>query len=148
MEINAQRRGNNAKRRGSRKQARIEQRRAEGTAIAVARNIRISPRKVRRVIDLIRGKNYQEAVNILNFTPTPATEPVLKVLHSAAANADNNLSLDHDRLFVKTCFVDAGFSFKRMHPTTMGRARVIKRRSCHITIYVAERPRQRTTRTA
>ena len=140
--------GKNAQERAKRKKAIIDLRRAEGLAVAVARNIRVSPRKIRRVIDLIRGKGYQEAVNILNFTPTPATEPILKVLHSAAANADNNLSLDRDRLYVKTCFVDAGFSFKRMHPTTMGRARVIKRRSSHITIHVAEKERPRAQRSA
>lgn len=140
--------GKNAQERGSRKKARIEQRRAEGIAVAVAKNIRVSPRKIRRVIDLIRGKDYGEAVSILNFTPTPAAEPIRKVLQSAAANAENNLSLDSDRLFVKTCFVDAGMSFKRMHPTTMGRARIIKRRSSHITIHVAEKQRPRAQRSA
>src|SRR5690242_11582871 len=123
--------GKNAQERGSRRAARIAQRKAEGVAIAVAKNIRMSPLKVRRVVDLIRGKNYDEAVAILNFTPNIAAEPIRKVLMSAAANAENNLSLDSDRLFVKSCYVDEGFSFKRMHPTTMGRARIIKRRSSH-----------------
>lgn len=132
--------------RGSRKAARVEQRRAEGIAVASARNIRIAPLKVRRVVNLIRGKNYEEAVNILNFTAAAAAEPVRKVLESAAANAENNLSLETDRLFVKVVFVDEGFSFKRMHPTTMGRARVVKRRSSHITVQVAERPRVRVAR--
>jgi len=134
----------NSNERGSRKKARIEQRRAEGVAVAVAKDIRISPLKVRRVIDLIRGKDYTEAVAILSFTPNMAATPIRKVLQSAAANAENNLSLDAERLYVKTCFVDAGLSFKRMHPTTQGRARVIKRRSSHITVQVAERPRVRT----
>ena len=133
----------NSNERGSRKSARIEQRRAEGIAIASAKNIRISPLKVRRVIDLIRGKDFPEAVAILNFTPNAAAEPIRKVLQSAAANAENNLSLESERLYVKVCFVDAGISFKRMHPTTQGRARVIKRRSSHITVQVAERPRVR-----
>lgn len=135
--------GKNAQERGSRKKARIEQRRAEGLAVAVARNIRMSPLKVRRVVDLIRGKDVQEALAILDFTPNIAVEPVRKVVISARANADSNLSLNLDRLFVKTCFVDAGFTFKRMHPTTMGRARVIKRRTSHITVQLAERPRER-----
>ena len=134
--------GKNAIKRGSRKAARIEQRRAEGIALASARNIRMLPLKVRRVVDLIRGKDYREALDILNFTPAIAAEPVRKVLESAAANAENNLSIDADRLFVKTCFVDSGFSFKRMHPTTMGRERVIRRRPSHITVSLAERPRK------
>ena len=140
--------GRNAQERGSRKKARIEQRRAEGIAMAIARNIRVSPLKMRRIVDLIRGKDFEEALAILNFTPSPSAEPVRKLLLSAVANADNNLGLDRDNLFVKTCFVDAAMSFKRMHPTTQGRARVIKRRSSHITIHVAERPRTRATRTA
>jgi len=142
--------GKNAQERGSRKKARIEQRRAEGIAVAVARNIRISPLKLRRIINLIRGKDYEEALAVLNFTPTPSVEPVRKVLLSAVANAEANLGFDRetDQLFIKTCFVDAGLSFKRMHPTTQGRARVIKRRSSHITIHVGQRPRQRAARTA
>ncbi len=138
--------GKNAQIRGSRRKARIEQRRAEGVAVAVARNIRMSPLKVRRVIDLIRGKDYQDALNILNFTPNIAAEPIRKVLESAAANAENNVSLDVDRLYVKSCFVDAGFTIKRMHPTTQGRARIIHKRSSHITVQVAERPRTRVIR--
>jgi large subunit ribosomal protein L22 len=136
----------NSSLRGKRKKARVAQRRAEGIAIAVARNIRIAPLKVRRVVNLIRGKDYEEAVAILNFTPNAAAEPIRKALQSAAANADTNLGIKQERLFVKTCFVDAGMSFKRMHPTTMGRARIIRRRSSHITVHVAERPRPRTTR--
>lgn len=138
--------GKNAQQRGSRKAARIAQRQAEGVAIASARNIRMSPLKVRRVIDLIRGKDYQEAVAILNFTPNIAAEPIRKVVLSAAANAENNLSLEPERLFVKACFVDNGFSFKRMHPTTMGRARIIRKRTSHITVQLAEHPRNRAPR--
>lgn len=138
--------GKNQQRRGSRKAARIEQRRAEGVAVAVARNIRIAPLKVRRVVDLIRGKDYADAVNILAFTKVLAAVPVRKVLESAGANAEANLARDKERLFVKSCFVDEGFTFKRMHPTTMGRARIIKKRSSHITVEVAERPRAQSTR--
>ena len=133
--------GKNAQERGSRRAARIAQRKAEGVTFAVAKNVRMSPLKVRRVIDLIRGKDYDEAVTILNFTPNLAAEPIRKVLLSAAANAEHNLSLDIDRLFVKSCYVDEGLSFKRMHPTTMGRARIIRRRCSHITVQLAERPR-------
>jgi len=138
--------GKNAQERGSRKAARIAQRQAEGLAVASARNIRMTPLKVRRVINLIRGKDYQDAVNILNFTPNIAAEPIRKVVQSAAANAENNLSLDPDRLYIKVCFVDVGFSFKRMHPTTMGRARIIRKRTSHITVQVAERPRTSISR--
>lgn len=140
--------GKNAQERGSRKATRIAQRKAEGIAVASARSIRMTPTKVRRVINLIRGKDYQEALTILNFTPNIATEPILKALQSAAANAEdpNQLGFDRDRLYVKTCFVDGGFTFKRMHPTTMGRARVIRKRTSHITIQLAEHPRTRTTR--
>jgi large subunit ribosomal protein L22 len=138
--------GKNAQQRGSRKATRIAQRKAENTAIASAKNIRMSPTKVRHVIDLIRGKDYPEALAILNFTPNIASEPIIKVVQSAAANAENNLSLDADRLFVKTCFVDGGFTFKRMHPTTMGRSRIIRKRTSHITVQLAERPRSRATR--
>ncbi|MHB9133408.1 MAG: 50S ribosomal protein L22 [Armatimonadota bacterium] len=137
--------GKNAQERGSRKAARIEQRRVEGIALASARNIRMSPLKVRRVIDLIRGKDYQEAVDILNFTPNIAAEPIRKVVKSAAANAENNLSLEPERLYIKACFVDGGFTFKRIHPTTMGRVRHIARRTSHITVQLAERPRRRAT---
>lgn len=133
--------GKNAQLRQSRKATRIAQRKAEGVALATARSIRMSPLKVRRVIDLIRGKDFADAMAILSFTPNIAAEPILKVVQSAAANAENNLSLDPERLYVKCCYVDGGFVFKRMNPTTMGRARVIRKRTSHITVQLAERPR-------
>jgi len=138
--------GKNAQERGSRKATRIAQRQAEGIAVASARNVRMAPLKVRRVINLIRGKDVQEAVSILNFTPNIAAEPIRKVIQSAAANAENNLSLESDQLYVKACFVDNGFTFKRMHPTTMGRARIIRKRTSHITVQLAERPRTSASR--
>ena len=138
--------GKNAKARGSLKQQMIEERKELGIAQAVAKNVRMSPRKVRHVIDLIRGKSYEEALAVLQFTPNIAAEPIIKVLKSAAANADHNLSLDIEKLFVLECFVDAGFSFKRMHPTTMGRARIIRRRSSHITIKLANKANAQATR--
>lgn len=137
--------GKNAQLRQSRKATRIAQRKAEGIAVATARNIRMSPLKVRRVMNMIRGKDFAEAMGVLNFTPNIAVEPLRKVMLSAAANAENNLSLDPERLYVKTCFVDAGFTFKRMHPTTMGRARIIRKRTSHITVQLAERPRMLRT---
>ena len=138
--------GINAQKRGSRKASRIAQRRVANVAVATARNIRMSPLKVRHVIDLIRGKDYQDAVAILNFTPNIAAEPIRKVVQSAAANADVNLKLDPERLYVQACYVDCGFTFKRMHPTTMGRARVIRKRTSHITVQLAEHPRTRNAR--
>ena len=135
--------GKNAQDRGSRKATRIAERKATGIALASVKNVRMTPTKVRHVIDLIRGKDYQDAVAILNFTPNIAAEPIRKVIQSAAANAENNLSLDPERLFVKVCFVDVGFTFKRMHPTTMGRARIIRKRTSHITVQLAEHPRTR-----
>lgn len=137
--------GKNSQERGSRKATRIAERKAAGIAMAVARNIRMSPLKIRRVINLIRGKDYQDALSILNFTPNIAAEPIRKVVQSAAANAETNLLIDPERMFIKDCFVDGGFTFKRMHPTTMGRARVIRKRSSHITVHLAEHPRTRTT---
>lgn len=108
-------------------------------AKAIARYIRISPRKVRQVINLIRGKGVGEAFAILKFTPHRATEPVSKVLHSAVANAEHNYELNPDKLFVKEAFVDAGPSFKRVMPRAMGRADMIIKRTSHITVVVGEK---------
>jgi large subunit ribosomal protein L22 len=138
--------GKNDQERRRRKEAEKAQQRAEGLVTASARNIRIAPLKVRRVVDLIRGKDYADAVNILNFTQAGGAEPVRKVVQSAAANAEHNYGMDSERLYVRTICVDEGFTFKRMHPTTMGRARIIKKRSSHITVQLAERPRVRTAK--
>lgn len=108
-------------------------------AKAIAKYIRISPRKVRQVIDLIRGKDIAEAYAILKFTPNRATDPINKVLKSAVANAEHNYELDTDKLFVKEAYVDAGPSLKRMMPRAMGRADIIKRRTSHITVIVSEK---------
>jgi len=130
--------GKNARIRKEAKVALKEQRKAEGLSRATAKNVRMSPRKARNVIDLIRGKELVEAINILSFTPKMAADPVRKVVESAAANAENNYNLDRDRLYIKSCFVDNGFMFKRMHPTTQGRARIVKKRTSHITVELAE----------
>ncbi len=108
-------------------------------AKAVAKYIRISPRKARQVIDLIRGKNIKDAYAILKFTPHKATEPINKVLKSAVANAEHNYEMDADTLFVKEAYVDVGPSLKRMKPRAMGRADIIKRRTSHITVVVSEK---------
>jgi len=102
---------------------------------AKLRFLRGSPRKVRLVVDLIRGKGVQEAVNILHFTNKHAAKDVEKLLKSAIANAENREEpMDVDRLFVKEVFVDPGPSMKRFRPAPMGRGfRVLKRQS-HVTI--------------
>lgn len=108
-------------------------------AKAIARNIRIAPRKARIVIDLIRGKSVAEAANILQFTPKVASDVIMKVMKSAAANAENNLKLDMSKLYVKEAFVDSGSTLKRWHPRAQGRMYQILKRSCHITVVVKER---------
>ena len=101
---------------------------------AVAKHIRISPYKVRIVLDIIRGKNYREAVAILENTPKSASEPVKKVLMSAAANAEHNLGMSKDNLFVAACFADQGPTLKRVMPRAQGRAFRILKRTSHITV--------------
>ena len=111
----------------------------ENEAKASAKYIRMSPRKARSVIDLIRGKNVGEARAILRFTAHKAATPIYKVLQSAIANAEHNFDMDTDALYVKYAYVDVGPTLKRMLPRAQGRADVMKRRSSHITIVVSER---------
>ena len=101
---------------------------------AVAKHVRISPYKVRIVLDIIRGKGYKEAVAILENTPKAASDPVKKVLMSAAANAEHNLGMDKDNLFVAKAFADQGPTLKRVMPRAQGRAFRILKRTSHITI--------------
>lgn len=108
-------------------------------ARATAKTVRISPRKARLVIDLIRGVDVKEAQAILMFTPRAASPVILKVLNSAIANAENNYSMDVDKLFVKKCYVNEGVRMKRMLPRAKGSADVIQKRTSHITVVVAER---------
>lgn len=108
-------------------------------ARATAKTVRISPRKARLVIDLIRGVDVKEAQAILMFTPRAASPAILKVLNSAIANAENNYSLNIDKLFVKECYVNEGVRMKRMLPRAKGSADVIQKRTSHITVVVAER---------
>ena len=93
-----------------------------------------SPRKVKVVIDLIRGKSVAEAKAILAFTPKAASEPVLKVLNSAVANAENNLDMSADQLFVAEVFANQGPTLKRFRPRAQGRASRIRKRTSHITV--------------
>lgn len=108
-------------------------------AKAIAKNIRISPRKVRQVVNLIRGKKVADALAILQFTPKGSTEPVTKVLKSAVANAEHNLDMNADDLIVAEIFVDQGPTLKRIKPRAMGRADRIMKRSSHITVVVGEK---------
>ncbi|WP_236789503.1 50S ribosomal protein L22 [Amycolatopsis sp. GM8] len=109
-------------------------------AYARARFVRDSPMKVRRVIELIKGKNAQEALAILRFAPFAASQPVAKVLQSAMANAENNLDLDPETLWVKNAYADEGPTLKRIRPRAQGRAYRIRKRTSHITVEVESRP--------
>lgn len=108
-----------------------------GEVKAVARYIRMSPFKVRRVLDQIRGRSYREALIILEFMPYRACEPVLKVLRSAAANAEHNEGLNRGSLVVSQAYADQGPVLKRFRPRAQGRAYQIRKPTCHITIGVA-----------
>ena len=108
-------------------------------AKAVAKYIRISPRKARLVIDLIRGKKVDEAEAILKYTPNRSSEPIIKVLKSATANAEHNLGLSHDELIVTKCFIDEGPVLKRLKPRAQGRADRMVHRTSHITVFVGVR---------
>ena len=108
-------------------------------ARAVSRHVRMSPQKVRLVVDLVRGKGVEEALNILDFTPKRAAKAVAKTVRSVVANAQNTQSVDVDRLFIKRVFVDGGPTWKRFTPRAQGRATPVLKRTCHITVVVDER---------
>ena len=108
-------------------------------AKAIAKYVRIAPRKVRIVIDLIRGKNVVEALAVLKNTPKVASDVIYKVLKSAIANAENNYDMNSDALFVSAAFVDLGPTMKRVHPRSRGQAFKILKRSSHVTVVVKER---------
>ncbi|MCL2630235.1 MAG: 50S ribosomal protein L22 [Firmicutes bacterium] len=101
---------------------------------AIAKSIRISPFKVRAVLDTIRGKSYREAVALLSALNKSSCLPILKVVNSAAANAENNLGFNKDDLFVAECFADQGATLKRMMPKAKGRGSRILKRTSHITV--------------
>ena len=110
------------------------------SAVAIARFVRVSPTKARRVIDLVRGKSVSEALDILRWAPQAASVPVAKVIASAAANAQNNNGLDPATLVVATVYADGGPTAKRIRPRAQGRAFRIRRRTSHITVVVESRP--------
>lgn len=108
-------------------------------AKATLKYARISPRKVKIVLDLIRGKNAAEAMAILKNTPKAASELLVKLLKSAMANAENNFSMDPAKLYVSECFVCPGPTLKRMMPRAQGRGDRILKRMSHITLVVSEK---------
>lgn len=100
---------------------------------------RLSPRKSRLVVDMVRGKAIQEALTLLRFSPQPSAKLVAKLLQSAVANAEQKGASDVDKLFVKTIFVDAGPVLKRFTPRAMGRASKIRKPTSHITVVLADK---------
>ena len=106
---------------------------------AIAKYVRISSRKVKAVIDLIRGLSVAEAKAVLMNTPNGATEPVGKLLDSAIANAENNMNISADTLYVAEVFADQGPTLKRIHPRSRGQAFKILKRTSHVTIVVDEK---------
>ena len=106
---------------------------------AVAKNVRLTPRKVRLVLDLVRGKDVKEALAILKFTPRNTAPVVSKLIKSAVANATNNRQMNEEKLYVKTIYADEARVLKRWMPRAKGSASQILKRSSHITVVVDER---------
>ena len=106
---------------------------------ATAKYIRIAPRKVRIVMNLVRGKSVADALAILKFTPKVGADAVEKVLRSAVANAENNFDMDVDRLFISSAFVDQGPTLKRIHPRSRGQAFKMLKHTSHLTVAVNEK---------
>lgn len=108
-------------------------------AKAVAKYIRVAPNKARQVVNMIRGKQVDEAKAILQFTPKRVAKVVEKVLDSAIANAEHNFDMDRENLFVSKVYVDGGPTMKRYRPRALGRADLIRKRTSHITVVVGEK---------
>ncbi len=109
---------------------------------AIARHVRMSPTKVRRVVDLVRGMDVKDALSTLKFAPQAASEPVYKVIASAVANAENTDALRADDLYVSAAFVDEGVTMRRIRPRAKGSASRIYKRASHITVVVEPRERK------
>lgn len=108
-------------------------------ARAEAKHVRISPRKMKPIADLVRGKSVKDAQAILKFTPRKGAEIFLKVLNSAVANAENNHHLDVETLIVKEIYANQGPTLKRWNAGSMGRANPVLKRSSHVGVVVAEK---------
>ncbi len=113
--------------------------RAEMGPQASLNYLRMTPRKVRLVVDMIRGKPVEEAINILSFSPKTAARPLVKLLKSAVANADNKGGVDIDKLIVKSAIVNEGPTWRRWLPRAMGRATRIRKRTSHVTVVLGEK---------
>ncbi|MDR0846682.1 MAG: 50S ribosomal protein L22 [Lactobacillales bacterium] len=109
------------------------------SAKATAKTVRVSPRKARLVIDLVRGKNVGEAISILKFSPNKAAGVIEKVLLSAIANAENNFDLEVEKLVLTEAYVNEGPTMKRFRPRAKGSASPINKRTSHITVVVTEK---------
>ena len=112
---------------------------AKKRAVAHRKEVRISPRKVQIVLDLIRGKDAELARGILKNTPKRAADPILKILNEAIANADNNFMMEKEKLFVAECYATPGTTLKRIMPRAQGRAFRILKRASHITVALEEK---------
>ena len=121
------------------KAAKRREKKANRGPYAMLRNLHTSPRKVRLVIDMIRGRDVETALNILNFSPKGAAQPIRKLLQSAVANADMKGKWDLDKLFIKWAFVNEGPTAKRWLPRAHGRATRIRKRTSHVTVELAEK---------
>lgn len=108
-------------------------------ARAFANYIRVSPKKVRSVVDLVRGKRAEDALNILSITPKASARTVEKLLKSAVANASRDRNIDVDTLFIDTIYVNEGPTLKRFRARAMGRAGRIRKRTSHITVILKEK---------
>ena len=106
---------------------------------ATAKSVRIAPRKVRLVLDLIRNKDAKEAQAILKYTPNHSAEVIAKVLKSAMVNATHNHQMDEEKLYVKACYANEGMTMKRFRAVSKGRGHKILKRTSHITVVVEER---------
>ena len=105
---------------------------------ALSKDVRVSSRKARLVVDMVRGKKVDEALTILKFSPTPTARAVAKAIKSATANAENNLQLEPSGLRITDIFADEGRTFKRFRPQARGRANPILKRTTHISVFVTE----------
>ena len=105
---------------------------------AVAKYVRISPRKVRLIMDQIRGKGFEEALNLLSFTPNKGAFILRKLVNSALSNAEQSSDVDVDNLYIKRVFADEGPTLKRFRPRAMGRASRIRKRTAHLTVVLDE----------
>ena len=106
---------------------------------AAAKHVRISPRKARWIMDQVRGKRVEEAINMLSFSSKKGAGILKKLINSAVANAEQNSSVDVDKLYIHKVYADEGPTLKRFRPRAMGRATRIRKRTCHLTVVLDEK---------